>query len=131
MGTSTHPHEVILQQVREEFADILSQTTQGIYIYLDDSHWICNDRMATMLGYGSARELLKLSSGSPLLDAIVTPDSQQRVVESYMNAMNGKVASSIPVTWKKKDGGTIKTQTIFAPISFQGTVLAIHFITAV
>ena len=119
----------MLQQIQQEFADILAQTTQGIYIYLDDPHWVCNDRLATVLGYASATELLKLASGSSLLDVLVAADSQRHVIDAYMSAVEGKIASTAAVTWKKKGGGTVKSQTIFAPISFKGTVLAIHFVT--
>jgi len=129
MTSAPHPHEEFLQQIQEEFADVLAQTSQGVYIYLDDPHWICNDRLATMLGYASADELRKALGGAPFLDAAVATDSQQRVIDAYMNVVNAKVATSVPVSWKKKGGGTMKTQTIFAPISFKGTVLAIHFVT--
>ncbi len=131
MTTSPHPHEVLLQQIQQEFADILAQTSQGIYIYQDDPHWICNEKLATMLGYASVNELLKLSRGSPILDAIVAAESHQRVGEAYVNAAYNKVASSIPVTWRKKGGEPIKTETIFAPISFKGIVFAIHFVTPI
>jgi len=131
MTSAPHPHEEFLQQIQEEFAEILAQTSQGVYIYLDDPHWICNDRLATILGYTSADELRKAWSGSPFLDLSVAADSQQRVVDAYMNVVNAKVASVIPVTWKKKGGGTMKTQTILAPISYKGTVVAIHFVTPI
>ncbi len=130
MVADIHPHEELLDQVRKEFADILGQSSQGIYIYLDDPHWICNDRLATMLGYGSATELLKASAASSFLDATVATDSQQRVVDTYMNAANKKLAAAIPVTWKTKNGGTFKSQVIFVPISYQGTGMSIHFVTA-
>jgi PAS domain-containing protein len=129
MNTSPHTHEVMLQEIQQEFAAILAQTNQGIYIYQDDPHWICNDKLATILGYASAKELIKLSSGTPILDALVASSSHSRVVEAYRNTVNGMVASSIPVTWKKKGGGTVDSQTIFVPISFKGNLLALHFIT--
>ena len=129
MTTGPHPHEVLLKQIREEFAEILSQTSQGVYIYQDDPHWICNDRFATMMGYASAAELVKVSSGSPFLDATVAPESQQHVVNAYMNAVKEKLASTIPVTWKKKGGGSMNTQVIFVPISYKGSPLTIHFVT--
>jgi PAS domain-containing protein len=129
MAIVAHPHEVLLQQVREEFAAILTQSSQGIYIYLDDSHWICNDRLATLLGYTSAEELRKGSSRSSFLEAVIVTDSHQAVVDAYRKVVDAKAASSITVIWKKKGGGTLKTQTIFAPLSFRGTVLALHFIT--
>ncbi len=131
MPNAPHPHEVLLQEIQEEFADILSQTSQGIYIYQDDPHWICNDKLAFLLGYASAGELLKLSSGSPILDAIVATESHEQVVQAYMSATERKVASSIPVTWKKKGGRVVKSQTIFVPISFKGNLLTIHFVTPI
>jgi hypothetical protein len=131
MTTAPHPHELLLQQIQQEYANILAHTSQGIYIYLDDPHWICNEKLATMLGYSSAGELSGLAKGSSILDVMVVAESQQRVVDAYMNAVNNKVASIVPVAWKKKGGAPVKTQTIFVPISFKGTVLTLHFVTPV
>ena len=131
MANAPHPHEVLLQEIRKEFADILSQTSQGIYIYQDDPHWTCNDKLASLLGYASANELLKLSAGSPILDAIVAPESHEQVVQAYMSATGQKVASIIPVTWKMKVGGKLKSQTIFVPFSYKGNLLTMHFVTPV
>jgi PAS domain-containing protein len=129
MTAAPHPHEVLLQQIRQEFSEILAQSSQGIYIYQDDPHWICNERLASILGYASADELLKLAGGSPILDAIVAPESHQQVVQAYLGAVERKMASSISVTWKKKDGGTVISQTTFVPFSFKGNLLSIHFVT--
>src|SRR3990172_6972687 len=131
MTTAAHPHEVMLDQIKEEFADIFQHSNQGVYIYMDDPHWICNDRLATMLGYASAAELHSLASASPFIDVTVPADSQERVVKAYMNSVNGKVASSIPVTWKKKGGAILNTETIFVPISYKGKALTIHFVTPI
>ena len=130
MAPDAHPHEELLDQIRKEFAEILGQSSQGIYIYLDDPHWICNDQLATMLGYASAKELMA-SAASSFLDSAVASDSQERVVNTYTNAANKKLAAAIPVTWKTKNGGTFKSQVIFVPISYKGTGLSIHFVTGV
>ena len=129
--TARHPHEVLLDKAKEEFAGIFETTAQGFYIYMDDPHWVCNERLATMLGYASAAELHGAASGSEFLDVAVVPESQDRVVEAYTDSVESKRASSVPVTWKKKDGGTLDTETIFVPISFRGTDLTIHFVTAI
>jgi len=131
MTTAGHPHEVLLDQIKEKFSAIFQHTSQGVYIYMDDPHWICNDRLATMLGYASAAELHTLATASPFLDVTVPADSQERVVKAYMNSVNGKVASSIPVTWKKKGGAILNTETIFVPISYKGKALTIHFVTPI
>ena len=98
---------------------------------MDDPHWICNDRLATMLGYASAAELHSVATASPFLDVTVLAENQERVIKAYMNSVNNKAASAIPVTWKKKGGATLKTETIFVPISYQGTALTIHFVSPI
>jgi hypothetical protein len=128
MSAAAHPHDVLLQQLNAELADVFSGSSQGIYVYLDDPHWICNDRLATMLGYASGDELHRAATGTPFLDVAIAPGSQQNVVDAYRRVVDAKVASNIKVTWKKKDGGTVNTQVIFAPISFKGNLLAIHFV---
>jgi PAS domain-containing protein len=128
--TAKHTHEALLEEVTREYADIFETTAQGFYIYLDDPHWVCNDRLATMLGYASPAELHSAANALEFLDVAVAQESQDRVVEAYTDSVDSKRASSIPVTWKKKGGGTLDTQTIFVPISFRGTALTIHFVTA-
>jgi hypothetical protein len=129
MTAVAHPHALLLQQVQQEFADIFTQTGQGVYIYLDDAHWISNHRLVTLLGYASAEELVEVATSSSFLEAVVAADSQQPVVDAYRNAVDTKNGSTISVTLKKKGGAMIKTQIIFVPISFRGTILALHFIT--
>jgi len=131
MTDAGHPHEVLLDQIKQEYSAIFQHTSQGVYIYMDDPHWICNDRLATMLGYGSAAELHTLATASPFLDVTVPADSQDRVVKAYMDSVDNKVATSIPVIWKKKGGAALNTETIFVPISYKGTALTIHFVTPI
>lgn len=129
MSAAKHPHEQFLEDMEKEFAPILNDSKQGIYFYLDDPHWTCNERMASMLGYSSPKEVVALSANAPLLDAIVSPESKNVLIDAYMRAVNDKVASVVPITWKKKGGAIVKSHTIIAPVSFKGTILAIHFIT--
>ena len=128
MTAVAHPHALLLQQVQQESADIFTQTSQGIYIYLDDAHWISNHRLATLLGYASAEELVEVATSSSFLEAVVAADSQQPVVDAYRNAVDIKIGSTISATLKKRGGAMIRTQIIFVPISFRGTILALHFI---
>jgi len=51
-------------------------------------------------------------------------------VGAYQNATQNKVGSAIQVTFKKRGGGTVKTDVILVPIAFKGEMLALHFITA-
>jgi PAS domain-containing protein len=46
----------LIEGVRHQLKDILESSKQAIYVYLDDTHKLCNQRFATLLGYGSTRE---------------------------------------------------------------------------
>ena len=129
MATKEHPHEELIKHAREDFAEIFTKSPQGVFIYMDDPHWTCNDKLATMLGYDSADELLKTAAKSSLLDALVAPESLERVPAAYFKASDGKTASSVDITWKKKDGSTLKTQVIFAPFSIHGNTMVLHYVT--
>ncbi|MBI5877356.1 MAG: hypothetical protein HZB53_06880 [Chloroflexi bacterium] len=129
MAEHAHPHQVLLNQLRQEYAEIFTQSAQGVYVYMDDPHWIGNDRLAAMLGYASAQELHDATANSSFLDTLVAPESRQRVVENYQNVVNKKVGADIRVTMKKKDGATFQIKAIFVPIMYQGTLMALHFLS--
>ena len=129
MSQNLHPHQVMLNQFRHEFAQIFAQSVQGVYAYLDDPHWIGNERLAAMLGYASAAELHALTDRSSFLEACVVPASQQHVVETYQQTVGRLIGSHTSVTMLKKGGGAARFDIIFVPVSFQGTRLALHFLS--
>jgi len=43
--------------------------------------------------------------------------------------MESKTGSYIDITWKNKTGRNVKTKVILVPISVEGELLALHFIT--
>jgi hypothetical protein len=43
-------HEQILREMEEQFGPLFEQSPVGVYLYLTDSHKICNERMAHMHG---------------------------------------------------------------------------------
>ena len=55
--------------------------------------------------------------------------SQQTLVTAYQKAMEEMTAATIKVTWKKKSGGTIDTNVILVPVSYQNHTFALHFIS--
>lgn len=124
-----HQHQKIMNDVSKQFKEILEESLQAIYIYLDDTHKICNQRFASLLGYESTEELLAIDK--PFTDTFVTDESQETLVSAYMQAMEHKIGSYIEVSWKKKSGGSVKTNVIIVPISYNGELLAFHFITEI
>lgn len=125
----SHPehHAELIKAVTEEFKDIFDKSGQGVYVYLDDDHLNCNKKLATMLGYSSPEEMLK-TEGS-FLDAFVADESHDGVISAYRSAMEKMVGSTLKVTMKKKGGGTVSVNVMMVPLSFQGHLMALHYIS--
>ncbi len=118
-------HEQLLKEVSEEYEDILENSEQGIYIYFDDNHKICNEKFAEMLGY----TLEEWQKPAEFIATYVADESGKRLVSAYQDSIQKAVGSAIEVTWKKKDEGEIKTKVILVPISLSGHHFALHFVS--
>lgn len=122
-----HRHEGLIESVSKEYQDIFSNSQQGVYIYLDDTHKVCNKKFAALLGYESAEEWAQVEESFP--DAFVSEESQEELVGAYQEAMENSVGSAIKVTWKKKFGESVSTDVILVPIAHDGHLLALHFVS--
>ncbi len=121
-----HPHEILLDELRQEYKAILDGSKQAIYVYLDNEHKICNERFAAMIGYKSPKEYAE--TPDPLVD--VDENSVNTLATTYQKAMEQKIGSSIEVTFKRHGGGSVKTNVILVPISYKSELMALHYITA-
>ncbi len=125
----SHPehHAELIKALAEEYKGIFDASIQGIYIYLDDDHLVCNKKLAAMLGYSSPAEMAKIKG--PFLNAFVAGESQDDVVAAYQAAMEKMVGSTLKVTWNKNGGGTVDSTVMLVPISFQGHMCALHYVS--
>ncbi len=118
-------HVHLVKEVAEMLELILSKSPQAIYIYLDDTHKICNQKFADMLGYGSIDEWV--ANQTPVDD--VLKSDQDKVIKAYGAASEQYEASSLSVTMVKKDGEKAQANVIMVPFTYRGEVFAIHFIS--
>ena len=118
-------HEHLVKEIAEQFDPVLSKSPQGVYIYLDDEHKICNKRFAEMLGYGSVAEWVK--NEYPVGD--VLEEDQEKVISAYGEACENFRADKLFVTIVRKDKKKIKVNIIMAPITYKGEVFVIHFVS--
>jgi hypothetical protein len=116
----------IIQTVTEELRPILEGSPQGIYVFLDEAHKVCNGKFAEMLGYESPADWDRPVS---FTDQYVDPASHQTLVSTYRHAMEHQVGAMIDVTWKRLDGGSVPTSVILVPIALGGALMALHFVT--
>lgn len=120
-------HEDLIQEIMNEHHDILTSSLQGVYIYLDDDHKVCNEKFASLLGYKSAKEWANTKGNFP--EIFVDEKSQRTLVTTYQKAIQEFVGSTINIRWKKKSGGTVDTNVILVPIGHKEHTFALHFVS--
>ncbi len=120
-------HSEIIDDIIEQLKPVFDLSEQSVYAYLDDANKLCNKNFAALLGYTSADEWASVEGNFPTL--FVADNSQKTLISSFQNAMEKGVGSKIQVDWKKKSGGTVKTNVIIVPVSVSGHLFALHFIT--
>ena len=126
MQTSEEHHEELVKGLYDQMKPILDASEQPIFIYLDDNHKACNQKFASMLGFKTPKEWAEKQG---FLEVYVTEKSRETLSAAYWNAMQKMVASTIPMTWMKKDGSSIDSTMILVPMFFQGHMFSVHFVT--
>jgi hypothetical protein len=121
-------HEELVRGLYDQMKPVLEGSDQPIFIYLDDNHKACNEKLASLLGYRSAKEWAERPG---FLEVYVTEKSRETLSTAYWNAVNKMAASTIQMTWTKKDGAIVDSTMILVPMSFQGHLFAVHFVTSV
>jgi PAS domain S-box-containing protein len=118
-------HEQLVRELAEQLKPIFSNSPQAIYLYLDDTHKICNQKFADLLGYNSISDWVE--NETPVSD--VTESDQEKVIRAYGQASENFKASQLSVRINTKNGETINTQVIMVPITYKEEVFVIHFIS--
>jgi PAS domain S-box-containing protein len=121
-------HSDLLQELEEQFRPVFEHSSDGVYLWLDDAHKICNDRLAAMFGY----TVPEWRARSNFLDSFVAEADQDQYGWNYQN----RVATfAFPVTFRfrgrRKDGSTFAAETDMIPVSYQGHAVAYHFVRQV
>ena len=125
-STQEQHHQELVNGLFSQLKEIFNSSKQAIYIYLDDAHKICNKRFASLLQYKSSKEW---ANDKDTLSS-VDKKSQETLVSAYADAMEKMIGTTIPVTWKRKDGKKIDTNVILVPIMYNKHLLALHFVSS-
>jgi hypothetical protein len=126
LQTAEEHHEELVKGLYDQMKPILDESEQPIFIYLDDNHKACNLKFADMLGFKSPQEWAEKQG---FLEVYVTEKSRETLSTAYWKAMEKKVASTIPMTWMKKDGAAMDSTMILVPMFFKGHIFSVHFVT--
>lgn len=120
-------HGNLIEEISKEYKEILENSDQAVYIYLDDEHKVCNEKFASLLGYESPEKWAEVKENFP--SAFVAEESQETLVNTYIDAMEKYTAAKIKVSWKKKTGDVVETEVILVPVSHSGHTFALHFVS--
>ena len=128
MQTSEEHHEELVKGLYDQMKPIMEGSEQSIFIYLDDNHKVCNSKLASMLGFKSPQEWAEKQG---FLETYVAETSRETLATAYWASVQKMTASTIQLTWMKKEGTTIDSTMILVPMFFQGHMFSVHFVTSV
>lgn len=121
-------HEQILKEMLEQFGPVFELSPDGVYLYLDDVHKICNERLARMFGM----TVKEWESTTTFLTDFVEEQDQELVARNYTSHVANLTR---PVRFrfraKRKDGSPFKAETDMIPMSWRGNPVAYHFVREV
>jgi len=108
-----------------QMKSIFESSEQPMYLYLDDTHKTCNQKLASFLGYKTPNEWASVEEFSDLVEE----KSMKSLAAAYNEAMTRMVGSTINVEWRKKSGDKVDTSVILVPIAYDGHLFALHFVS--
>ena len=121
-------HEDVIPQLAEHLRPIFENSPDGVYIWLDETHWTCNERLASLFGYTVA----ELENSPNLLQRLVHDGDQGNLSWNYWNRVR---ELAFPVTFRfrgrHKDGTIFQAETDMIPLTYGGHTIAYHFMRRV
>lgn len=128
MPTTHTDHDAIVAHLREQFAPVLEQSPDGVYLWVDERNKVCNERLASMFGY----TVEQWESAEPFLETFVAESDRATYGGNYRRFVGGlERPASFRFTARRKDGSTFAAETDMIPISFAGHPVAYHFVRTV
>jgi PAS domain S-box-containing protein len=122
----TVAHEVATKELADHLQPLFDASPDGMYVWLDEEHWVCNQRFAELLGYGSPDEL---NDTPRFLQRMVHEADQQHFSWNYWNRVQ---ALAFPTTFRfrgtRKDGSEVQVETDMIPLTYGGHTFAYHFV---
>lgn len=121
-------NEAVIRELAEWFRPVMEASPDGVYLWLDEAHKVCNERLAELFGY----TVEEWHAARPFLDNFVAEEDRKVF---YWNYHNRVAALAFPVTFRfrglRKDGSDLSAETDMVPISHRGHAAAYHFVRRV
>ena len=120
--------EDVMRELAEQFRTVMERSPDGVYLWLDETHKTCNERLANLFGF----TVEECSEAQPFLDSFIAEEDRALYSWNYHNRV---ARLAFPVTFRfrglRKDGSTFAAETDMIPISHRGYAVAYHFVRRV
>jgi PAS domain S-box-containing protein len=124
----TTNHTDLISGLAEQYRPVFENSTDGVYLWLDETHKICNEKLARMFGYS----VEEWCATAPFLDTFVAPEDRQLYSWHYHNCVASlRHPATFRFRGRRKDGSTFAAETDMIPVSWQGHAVAYHFVREV
>jgi PAS domain S-box-containing protein len=114
----------ILKELSKQFQPLFQNSPEGIYIYIDEVHKICNEHFAKMFGLTVA----EWESMEGFVNKHAAEKDQEMIVRTYHQHIHQLLT---PARFRfqaiRKDGSTFNGEADMIPFPWQGEMLALHF----
>jgi PAS domain S-box-containing protein len=121
-------HEQAIAELAEHLRPVFEQSTDGVYVWLDEANKRCNQKLAKMFGY----TVEEWEAVGDFANSLVADPDRGLYVWNYQNRVAGL---EFPVTFRfrgqRKDGSSFEAETDMIPLTFGGHTFAYHFVRAV
>jgi PAS domain S-box-containing protein len=118
-------HTDLISEVAEQYRPVLENSPDGVYLWLDETNKVCNEKLARIFGYSVA----EWRRTEPFLESFVAPEDRELYARHYQSSV---ASLTSPVTFRfrglRKDGTTFAAETDMIPICWQGHAIAYHFV---
>ncbi|MBI3738241.1 MAG: PAS domain S-box protein [Chloroflexi bacterium] len=123
-----HEHVKILRELSSQFQPLFQNSPEGIYLYIDEVHKICNERLAKMFGL----TVTEWEAMEGFVNKHAAEKDQEMIVRNYHEHIHQQLT---PVRFRfkavRKDGSTFNAETDMIPFPWGGEMLAFHFVREV
>jgi PAS domain S-box-containing protein len=121
-------HDKVIPQLAEHLKPLFDSSPDGVYVWLDETHWTCNENLARMLGQTAG----DLENTPGFLARMVHEEDREQFSWNYWNRVQNR---SFPVTFRfrglHRDGSTVPMETEMIPLTYGGHTVAYHFVRRV
>jgi PAS domain S-box-containing protein len=121
-------HRDVIPQLADHLRPIFESSPDGVYVWLDETHWTCNRRLAELFGY----TVKELENRPGFLQEFVHEEDREAFSWNYWNRVH---ANAFPVTFRfrglHRDGSVLQAETDMIPLAFGGHTVAYHFVRVV